>query len=148
MRGRFAAFALLLLAATCAACAGKEDLGHRWIEALNTHNPDNVIRLLAPLATWSGPTSPKLASLPHIRYALQNGWNVWKDRKYVAKRIVASGGSVIIEWHIQQTSLQGRAVPIDGATVLDVRDGHIVAVREYYDPYPYVRNYLQPAPNG
>lgn len=115
-------------------------MGRRWIEAMNTHRPDNVIRLLAPMATWTGPSFSKSASVPQMRYALQNGWNVWKDRKYFAKRIVVGEGSVVIEWHIDQTSVQGRAVPIDGATVLDVRDGRVAAVREYYDPYPYVRN--------
>jgi ketosteroid isomerase-like protein len=145
VHGRFATRALLLVAVTLGACAGNDEaIGRGWVEALNTRNPENVIRLLAPEATYTNPMMPLPIPTSVLRTALENGWKAFNDRHYFTNRIVASGNSVAIEWHIEQTSPKGRAIPVDGVTVLDIADGRIVAARDYFDPSGYVRNYMQP----
>lgn len=142
---RFGISVLVLVAAILGGCAeGDEAIGRRWVEALNTRNPENVIRLLAPEATYTNPMMPLPIPPSALRTALENGWKVFNDRQYFTNRIAASGSSVAIEWHIEQTSPKGQAVPVDGVTVLDIGDGRIIAAREYFDPSGYVRNYTQP----
>ena len=146
---RFGISVLVLVATTVGACAGRDEaIGRRWVEALNSRDPDKVIRLLAPQATYTDPISPKPIPPPVLRTALENGWRVFKDRTYFANRILVHKDAVAIEWHIEQTSPSGKALPVDGVTVLDVRDGRIVAVRNYFDPSGYVREYLALLPKG
>ena len=142
---RFGISVLVLVATILGACAERDEtIGRRWVEALNTRNPENVIRLLAPEATYKNPMMPLPIPPSVLRSALENGWKVFNDRQYFTNRIAASGRSVAIEWHIEQTSPKGQAIPVDGVTVLDIGDRRIIAAREYFDTSGYVRNYMQP----
>jgi ketosteroid isomerase-like protein len=137
---------ILCCAAVLAACqhtdAG-QTLGRDWIEALNSHNANRVISLLAPNATYSDPVTPAPLAIAAFRVRLLRDWAGWKDRVYLARRIIAANGSVVIEWQVRQTNASGEVVPVDGVTVLDTRDGQITAVREYYNAGVYLR-FLRP----
>ncbi len=115
------------------------DLALRYLDALNSHDPNQVLDLLTVDATYVDPASLRPLGREALRMRLQQDAAAWKDRVYAARRILTCDNSVTIEWHIQQTHPSGESVPIDGATVLTLRDGRIEGIRSYYNVAPYLR---------
>ncbi len=135
--------ALGLVALTVCSCRRAEEqpaIGHLWLEALNSHDPEQVAALLAPSATFSDPVTMQPATVAEYRAQLTWNWIAWKDRLYLPRRMISAGdgGRVVVEWQLRQTHASGASVPVDGVTVLDTAGGRITAVREYYDPSVYL----------
>jgi steroid delta-isomerase-like uncharacterized protein len=122
----------------CAHNDPKVELAQRWLDALNAHDADAVIHLLQPAATYQESGMPAPLKVPELRQWLMLSWRAWPDQVYAAKRIVAGDGTLVIEWHVQQTHTSGKALPLDGVTILDVRDGQIAGVQLYYDRTGYL----------
>ena len=137
---------LAVLVSACPQTDAGRDLGRQWIEAMNSHDANRVITLLAPTATYSDPATPAPLAIPDFRVRLQRDWAAWKDRVYLARRIVPNNGTVVVEWQMLQTHANGEPVPLDGVTVLDTHDGRITAVRDYYNASIYLRFLLPPHP--
>jgi ketosteroid isomerase-like protein len=114
-------------------------LARQWLDGLNSHDPERVIELLTADATYWDSTSNAPVSADAFRARLQQEAAAWKDRVYSARRIISTGDSIVIEWHIQQTHPSGESVPLDGATVLDVHDGRVQAARTYFNAVGYLR---------
>jgi steroid delta-isomerase-like uncharacterized protein len=114
------------------------ELAQRWLDALNAHDADAVVRLLQLAATYQEGGMPAPMNVAELRQWLAVSWRAWPDQVYAAKRIVAGDGTLVIEWHVQQTHTSGKALPLDGVTLLDVRDGQIAGVRLYYDRSGYL----------
>ena len=130
---------VLLLLAACDSGSPKHELAQRWLDALNSHNADRVIQMLASNATYAEPPPAAPWTNADLRGRLRLTWSVWKDQVYTAKAVIAAGDLVVIEWHLQQTHPNGKSAPIDGVTVLDVRDSHIQAVHNYYNASIYLQ---------
>ncbi len=141
--------ALTALFQLCLAACNRTDegqtLGRQWIEALNSHDASRVISLLLPTATYSDPVTPAALPIPDFRARLQLDWAGWGNRVYLARRIIATDGAVIIEWQLRQTHASGEVLPVDGVTVLDTHEGRIAAVRDYYNAAVYLRFFTPPA---
>ncbi len=138
-------FEILLLAA-CRGPDPAQPVARQWIEAMNSHDSDRVISLLAPTATYSDPVTPAPLAIPAFQTRLLQDWAAWKDRVYLARRIAAKDNTVMIEWQMRQTHPNGEVVPIDGVTVLDTHDGRITAARDYYNAAVYLRFLAPPIP--
>jgi len=136
---------LLLMLAGCvlAACQRSETegtyLARRWLEALNSHDVEQVTQLLDGGATYSDPAPAQPVALPVLRQRLQQTWSVWKDQVYTANKVIEHADTVAIEWHVQQTHPSGRSVPTDGVTILEVQSSRIHAVRNYYNTGIYLQ---------
>lgn len=131
------------MAVALVACAPRHadpgsEIARKFLDALNTRDPNRVFELLTPDATFSDPLSGSAIPAAVFRGRLQLDASGWKDRVYSARRITSGAGGVTVEWHIQQTHPSGRPVPLDGVTVLDLQDGRIKAVRSYYNALVYV----------
>ncbi len=128
-----------LVLAACERLDPGRELAERWIDALNSHDPKQVVQLLSPTAKYSDPSTPEPVKPTELAFRWEQGWKLWKDQVYQPRKIVSAGQSVAIEWHIEQTHPSGVPVPVNGVTVLDIQDGRIVAVRSYFDPSVYLR---------
>ncbi|MCK6556437.1 nuclear transport factor 2 family protein [Candidatus Binatia bacterium] len=141
-RGRFGLTALAL--AACLAVAGcaqddRNDVGQRWLDALNSHDSEQALRLLDADAELRDPTLMQPLRPVAVRDWLDRSNALWRDRVYTAKRKLSQGDVVAIEWQLQQTHPSGKAVPIDGVTLIEVRDGRIRRVRNYYNAGVYLQ---------
>ena len=132
----------ILVVAALAGCSRAEpgaDLGQRWLDALNSHDATQVVALMEPTATYADPTLHQPLAPAALSTWLTQAWSVWKDRVYTPTRMLAVPGAIVIEWHVEQSHPTGKGVPMDGVTVLDVRDGHIHAARSYYDTITFLQ---------
>jgi ketosteroid isomerase-like protein len=126
----------IVIVATLAGCSRAEpgnELGQRWLDALNSHDATRVVALMEPTATYADPTLRQPLAPAALSAWLTQAWSVWKDRVYTPTRVLALPGSIVIEWHVEQSHPSGKGVPMDGVTILDLRDGRIHAARSYYD---------------
>ena len=137
------ALSAIVLGSACRATPPENSLGQQWLDALNSHDTARVAALLNPDATYSDPTTKEPLGVVPLSERWIREWTQWKDRVYTAKSILSTADTVVIEWHLQQIHPSGKAVPLDGVTILD-RDGmHIRAVRDYYNPAVYLQ-FLRP----
>jgi len=133
----------LLLVATVPGCGHKEpgpEPGRAWLDAFNSHNADQVVKLMSPNATYWDPATPQPIAPAALRARLEAEARLWKDRVYTARQILVTQDAIVVEWHLQQTHpSNGEPVPLDGVTVLELRNNLIQAARTYYDPSVYLR---------
>ncbi len=133
------ALSAAVLGSSCSSAPPESSLGQRWLDALNSHDAAQVAPLLATDAVYRDPTAQEPLGVAALSARLTREWTQWKDRVYTAIRIVDAPDTVVIEWHLQQTHPTGKAVPLDGVTILD-RDGtRIRAVRDYYNAGVYLQ---------
>jgi ketosteroid isomerase-like protein len=131
------------LCASCSSATSGDDLGQRWLDALNSHDPSRIVQLLDADASYWDITTKEPLSPTAVAQRWTREWTVWKDRVYTGKSIINTPDSVVIEWHLQQTHPNGTPVPLDGVTILE-RDGRrIRRVRDYYNPGVYLQ-FLKP----
>jgi ketosteroid isomerase-like protein len=128
---------VLLSLAACDSARPRNELAQLWLDALNSHDPDRVMAMLTSTATYSEPAESLGGQ--SLRDRLRQTWSLWKDQVYSPKAIIADRDVVVIEWHLQQTHPNGKPVPVDGVTVLEVRDSRIQAVRNYFDMGVYLQ---------
>lgn len=123
----------------CHDTGGSDQLARLWLDALNSHDPERVLQLLEPDATYSEPSFKQPLKPEGLRRWLTQVWSTWKDRVYSPGVVVADPTMVVIEWHIQQTHPNGTAVPLDGITLIEHDRGRIRHVREYYNAAAYLQ---------
>jgi steroid delta-isomerase-like uncharacterized protein len=130
-------------AASLAACSDREPataaLARRWIDALNTHDVDAIVALVAEHGTYSDPTLPRPVSDEGFRSFVATAAREWPDRVYTIRDVVADRDTAAVTWHLRQTYANTTAFPIDGAFLLHVNGGHITSVEAYFDATPYLR---------
>lgn len=136
---RFACVAVLLVLAGCSGTNESREVALRWLDALNSQDPDKVLVLLAPTATYVDPTTPVVMTPQTLRPWLRASWDDWKERRYTPGAIVATPESVVIEWRLAQTHVSGTSVPIQGITLIEHKDGRIQHVRDYYNAAMYLQ---------
>ncbi|MBI3782442.1 MAG: nuclear transport factor 2 family protein [Deltaproteobacteria bacterium] len=129
---------MLVLVASCRRTDAAHDLGQKWVDALNSRDPARVAALMASDGTFLDPVTPQPLSVDGFRSRLQIERTVWKEREYRVRQLVANDDRIAIKWELKQRYANDVLFPIEGLTVLDVRDGRVASVRDYYNAALYL----------
>jgi ketosteroid isomerase-like protein len=112
-----------------------------YVGALQRGDIDALRASFAPEATWwlrgdlptSGTWTGPGEILDGFLAGMTSRLDLTKPLSQEVKSIVADGELAVAEWTSRATTTSGAAYENDYAVVFHVRDGKIVAVREYFD---------------
>jgi ketosteroid isomerase-like protein len=135
---------LVMITGGCDATNRKTAVADAFLDAMNSHDADRVIALLDAEAIVIDPAAPAELNAGAYRDWLRANWRAWPDRVFTPKRMIEGEGVVAIEWHLQQSHIGGRRVPIDGITVLSLRGERVIGLRNYYNAAVFLP-FLKPA---
>jgi steroid delta-isomerase-like uncharacterized protein len=137
----------LALAATRGLAQGMDAaaVAKGYLEAFSAHDADKAASLLAPDAVYLDITigEPQLGRNA-IRAAVIDPYlTAVPDLKWEMRgEPIVSSGRVAFEWRVSGTNsgvwpedvpASGRAFSLDGASIMEVRDGLIATLTDYYD---------------
>jgi steroid delta-isomerase-like uncharacterized protein len=142
--GRRAVMLTALTLVLAVACGGRREtpldaLAQQWLDALNTHDPQQVLALMSPDATYADPMTPRPLPVAELATHLSRIWDIWRDQVYSATTIVTSERAAAVEWQVQQTHQNGQVLPMQGVFILEIVGGRIQSARSYYNAVPYLQ---------
>ena len=138
----------LALATIRVAAAAGEDPGKvllAYTQAWSSHDAEKAAALLAPDAVYLDITigEPQTGRAEIKKNVIDIYLRAVPDLQWQVKgEPIVTGSRVAIEWQISGTNTgawaedspaSGRMFNFDGASVAEIRDGHIVQLTDYYD---------------
>jgi limonene-1,2-epoxide hydrolase len=133
------AVVLFVLLMACAGCRAQPEPSHplrwarAWIDALNSHDLEQVVPLLAPGASYEDPLSGGECSGPFTTFFLLATFRRFPHAHYELARVTADRDHLAVEWEATGLSKTTSQTPLNGVFVIQLRGNAIASVRGYFN---------------
>ena len=129
--------------------ARAQELIRRYLEALNTRNPDRMHEIVASDIFLEEPLLPNgVHGWDEYRAFLVSLWEMMPDLEFApldgslesAAFVAADGRRVVMPWRARGTiAATRRAIATHGIEIISFREARVAHVRAYYDPLDFYR---------
>ena len=119
-----------------------EALARQYLETFNNRDWDGMRALLHPEYTYTGGDGSQMTGGPDVGVAVAQMFSgAMSDAKITIQKVHVAGDTAAVEFtgsgthdgDFQGIAPTGRKVTMPVVTIVDVRDGKIIAEREYMD---------------
>ena len=116
-------------------------IAERYFACLNADDWDGMRELWHPDGEWKAPGTPRRHGIDEVIGYYKRCFAPWPQHSDVPRRILVDGDVVVAEVEFRGVTTDGREISFDGLDVMDVRDGKIAKISNWYD-IDYVRKAL------